>query len=192
MIHPAHPDYHHPFLRHGVVFDPTVMTILSVVSTVASAAGSIMSGNAARGEANFEAAQMKQNAGQEQAVSQRKAVDARRQAGLANSAVTARAAASGAGATDPTVINIEGDNAAVGEYNALSALYQGNEAARQDLMGATAKRYEGSQTRQANLFKAGGTLMSDGSSLYDKYSGGKLPWLEAGNARPEWAGGGYY
>lgn len=139
-----------------------------------------MQGNAERGAANFQAAQMEQNAGQEKATSQRQAIEARREAGIANSAVRARAAASGGGADDPSVLNIEGHNAGVGEYEALTSLYQGDEAARQDLMGASAKRYGGAQARQASVFKAGSTLLSGGksawdnggSSLYDKYGNG--------------------
>lgn len=169
MKHPAHPDYHNPFLRHGVVFDPATMTILSVVSTVATAAGSIMSGNAARGAANYEARQMEQNAGQERAVSQRRAIEQRKQGLLANSTVQARAAASGAGATDKTVLDIEADNAGAGEYGSLMELHSGEEKARGLEMGSAAKRYEGQTARQAGLFKAGSTLMSGGASLYDRY-----------------------
>lgn len=191
--HPAHPDFH-ATLFNSVVHDPTVIAIMSAVSTVVSAAGTIMGGNAARGAANFEAAQMQQQAGQERAASQRRAIEERRAAGMANSTVLARAAASGASATDPTVLNIEGNNAGVGEYNALSALYSGEERARGLEMGASARRYEGQTQRQASLFNAGGSLLSGGSSLYEKYnpSPTKLPWLEAGNVRPDWAGGGYY
>lgn len=166
---------------------PQIAAAAAIVSTVVSAAGTIMSGNAARGAANFEAAQMTQQAGQERAASQRRASEQRRQAGLVNSAVRSRAAASGAGATDPTVLDIEGDNAATGEYNALSALYEGEERARGLEMNAGARRYEGQQARQASLFKAGSTLLSSGSSLFSKYGQGgpdtadfmgpsNLPW----------------
>lgn len=188
-FHPAHPDYHKGIWGR-VVFDPTLMTALTVVSTVVSAAGTLMSGNAARGAANFEAAQMKQQAGQERAVAQRQAIEQRRQAGLANSRVQAVAAASGAGATDPTVLNIEGNNAATGEYNALSALYSGEEKARGFEMSAAARKYEGATARQSALLGAGGTLMggaakaygSSPKSLNQKYAGempalpSQLPW----------------
>lgn len=150
----------------------TAATIASLAATAVSAAGTIMSGNAARGAANFQAAQMTQQAGQERATSQRQAIEARRQSGLANSRVTALAAASGAGATDPTVLDIEGDNAGTGEYNALSALYTGEERARGLEMGAGAKRYEGATERQAAVFKAGGTILSSGTSLLGKYGDG--------------------
>lgn len=150
----------------------TAATIAAAASGVMSAAGTIMSGNAARGAANYSAAQSEQQAGQEVAVSQRKAIEARRQAGLANSRVTAVAAGSGASATDPTVLDIMGDNAGVGEFNALSALYSGEETARGLRMRGVADRYEGATTRQASLVKAGGTVLSAGSSLYDKYSMG--------------------
>lgn len=171
------------------------MQALAVAATLVSAAGTIMSGNAARGAANYQAVQYEQQAGQERAASQRQAIEARRQAGLANSTVQARAAASGAGATDPTVLDIESDNAGTGEYNALAALYSGEEKARGLEMQAGATRYQGQQARKASLFKAGGTLLSgsynasqigSGQSLFDKYGAGgpnelptlpsQLPW----------------
>lgn len=188
--HPASPDYFRS-LRFGglVVFEPTTITMaIAAASAVASAAGSIMSGNAARGAANFQAAQMNQQAGQERAVSQRQSIEQRRQAGLANSRVTAVAGASGAGVTDPTVLNIEGDNAATGEYNALTALYQGEEKARGLEMGATSKVYEGQQARQASLFKAGGTLLSSGNSMLSKYGDGGF---ESGKADGSFENGQY-
>ena len=168
-FHPASPDYG----RALIVFDPATITMaVTAASAIASAAGSIMSGKAEASASRFQAAQMKQQAGQERAVSQRKAIEQRRQAGLANSRVTALAAASGAGATDPTVLDIEGDNAAAGEYNALSALYAGEERARGLEMGAGAKLYEGSQAKRAGLIKGGSTLLSAGSSMFDKYGNG--------------------
>lgn len=186
---------------------PQIAAIATVAAAVISAAGTIMSGNAARGAANYQAAQSEQQAGQERAVSQRHSIEQRRQAGLANSRVTAVAAASGAGATDPTVLNIESNNAGIGEYNALSALYTGEEKARGLEMNASATRYEGQQKRQASLFQAGGdmlsgagkaytssnsTLLTQNDSLYKKYGEAELPWLQPGNVRPTWAGGGYY
>lgn len=149
-----------------------IAAVATILSTVVSAAGSIMSGNAANKAAKFEAAQMTQQAGQERAASQRQAIEQRRQAGLANSRVTAVAAASGAGATDASVLDIQGDNAATGEYNALSALYSGEEKARGLEMGAVAKRYEGANAAQAGKMQAVGTILSSGKSLYDIYGNG--------------------
>src|SRR3990172_2605978 len=104
--------------------------IASLVGTAVSTVGQIQAGNAARKSANFQAAQMNQQAGQERATSQRAAIEQRRAARIAASRATALAAASGGGATDPTVLNILGDIKTEGEYNALSAMFGGEERAR--------------------------------------------------------------
>ncbi len=159
-----------------------------VISTVASAAGSIMSGNAEASASRFQARQMNQQADQERAASQRVALEQRRQAGLAISRANAVGAASGAGGTD--IENIEADLAGEGEYNALSALYQGEERARGLQMGAGARLYEGANAKRAGLMGAGtgilkgagdiyksgsmksDTIMDSGTSLLDKYGDG--------------------
>lgn len=207
MLHPANASFYcsglfGSLVKSRAVFDPATMAIAATVaSTVMSAAGSIMSGNAANKAAKFEAAQMTQQAGQERATSQRQAIEQRRQAGLASSKITANAAASGAGATDTTVLNLQGDTAATGEYNALSALYTGEEKARGMEMGATAKRYEGANAAQAGKMQAAGTILSSGKSMYDIYGQGgpsknvtpsMFPWQQPGNVRPDYMGGGYY
>lgn len=150
----------------------TAAAIASAAATAVSAVGSIMSGKAQDSASRFQAGQMKQQAGQERAAAQRTAIEQRRQAGLANSRVKALAAASGGGATDPSVINIETANAGAGEYNALSALYQGEEKARGLEMGAGARLYEGSQAKRAGLIKGGSGLLSAGSSMFEKYGQG--------------------
>lgn len=160
-----------------MVFDP--LTALTIGSTLFSAAGTIASGNAARGAANYQARQMEQQAGQERASSQRVAIEQRHKATIANSRVQALSAASGAGALDPTVVNIQSDIAGQGEYNALSALFNGEERARGMETQASAKRFEGQQAKTASVMGAGtalmsgaSTIMGGGSSLLDKYGDG--------------------
>jgi hypothetical protein len=154
--------------------------------TILSAAGQIQAGNAAAAygqsqqqAANYSAAVLDTQAGQERASSQRSAEIIRRNATLANSAVTARAAASGGGVTNPTVTNIEGRIAGMGEYNALSALYSGEERARGEENQATLDRYTGQAELQAGKAKqsasqigAFASILSGGSSLYTKYGMG--------------------
>jgi hypothetical protein len=159
----------------------TVATVASLAMTAVSAVGTIMGGSAANDAAKFEAKQMEQQAGQERAASQRVALEKRRESRLVNSRVTAVAAGSGAGATDPTVIDLLGENEAAGEYNALSSLYEGEEKARGLEMGASARRYEGKVAKQSAMLKGGATLLggaagSMGSgSLFDKYGQGGMP-----------------
>lgn len=148
-----------------------IAAVLSGIGTAVSTVGQIQAGNAARRSANFQAAQMNQQAGQERATAQRAAIEQRRTARLAGSRATALAAASG-GATDPTILNILGDIKTEGEYNALSALFTGEEKARGLEMGASARVVEGQTAKQASIINAGSTLSTGiGQSLMAKYGG---------------------
>lgn len=136
----------------------TAFMALSAVGTVVNTLGTIAQGNqakaqgiAAQNAANFRAAQLEQQAGQERAAAQRNAIEERRQARLAMSRGLAVAAASGGGALDPTVVNLLGDVQAEGDYRALMRLYQGEERARGAELGATAARYEGDSAYAAGV-----------------------------------------
>lgn len=168
-------------------------TVATIASAGLSALGAIQAGNAQNDAAKFQAAQMEQQAGQERASAQRAMIEQRRKERFAQSRLQAVAAASGAGATDPTVLDLSGDIAQEGEYRALTALFEGEERARGLQMGASAKRYEGAAAKQAGYIGAATTMLGAGSSLYDKYGNdGPLPWQRAGNVRPAYMGGGYY
>jgi len=153
------------------------MAAFQVMMTVISASEQAKAGKAADRLAQFKAKQLEQKAGQERAVSQRKAASARRTARYAESRALALAAASGGGASDPTVVNIMAGIAGEGEMAAQAALYEGEERARGSEMGAEASRYEGTQAKRAGYIKAGTTLMSSFSkfgnqSLTEKYTPG--------------------
>ena len=134
-------------------------------------------GRRAQRTADFKAEQLDQAAGQSRAVSQRKAGEARRRARYTESRALALAAASGGGASDPTVVNIMAGIAGEGEMAAGAALYEGEERARGLEMGATAARMEGADAKRAGFIKAAGTLMSgySDSSLTSKYAEGYAP-----------------
>lgn len=167
--------------------------VASGASTLVNMAGSILGGNAearaariaaknSKKSAAFESAQLRQQAGQERASSQREAIEQARQARLAQSTAVARAAASGAGASDPTVLKIIGDLAAEGEYNARAALFSGEERARGlEMQGAAADfngaaeaagyRTYGRSAKQAGYMSGVGHLLTGVSSFYEKYGG---------------------
>lgn len=159
-------------------------TVLSTVGTIVSAnsaaTASKAEGASARNAAEFQQAQYNQRAGQELASSQRQAIEERRKADLAISRARAIAAGSGGSATDPTVMKIYNDLASEGEYNALSALYEGDEAATGLRMQGAAARYEGESAYQAGQYKSSayrragylqgvGTALSGVSDFYTKY-----------------------
>jgi hypothetical protein len=136
----------------------------------------------------FEAAQLEVNAGQELASSQRTAMEEERQARFAESRALAVAAASGGGASDPTVQKIISDISGMGAYRKSVALYEGEERARQMRLGAATRRMEGEAGLQAgaaaqrayNIGAAGSLLSGAGRigtaiyerSLLQKYGGG--------------------
>jgi len=153
------------------------MQAFQVMMTVMAANEQVKAGDAADRLAKYKAGQLEQRAGQERAVAQRRAESARRSSRYAESRALALAAASGGGASDPTVVNIMAGIAGEGEMAAQSALYEGEERARGSEMAAGASRYEGTQAKRASYIKAGTSIMSTFSqfgnqSLTEKYTPG--------------------
>lgn len=110
-------------------------------------------------EAKYNAERQREEAIQEGAASQRRAKEIRRQTNLKVSSAKARAGASGAGATDPTALDIYSDLEGDGEYNALTALYEGNSRASLLRSQANLTEYQGAQ--DAEMIRYGGQTDSD-------------------------------
>jgi hypothetical protein len=159
-------------------------TVISTVGTIVSAndasAAARAEGDSARRVGDWQAAQLRQQAGQERAASQRQAEQERRAGRLAVSRARAISAGSGGGATDPTVLKIYGDLAAEGETNAMTALWEGEEAAKGLEAQAAGAEYEGQSAyeagkyasrayRRAGYLSAAGNLLAGGSDFYTKY-----------------------
>jgi sRNA-binding protein len=141
-----------------------------------------------------QASQMESIAGQERAMSQRTAMEQRRRQRLAQSRVVALAAAQTGDSLDPSIINLIGDLEAEGSFAARSALFTGEERAR-DLetqasfrraegeltaqtgatqaaftqYGATMTRAAGAESKRAGNASAISTILKGGTSLMDKY-----------------------
>lgn len=150
----------------------TIAPVLSGVGTVTSALGARNAGIAAEQEANYRADQMKVNAGQERASAQRQMIGEIKKMRLVQSRGQALAAASGAGALDPSVMDIMGDLETEGRYRGAVAGYEGEDRARSLESGAVLARYEGKNARKAGSIKSLSTIMSGASDLYSKYDGG--------------------
>jgi hypothetical protein len=142
---------------------------------IVAAAGTLLQGASGKGASGSQALQLEQQAGQDRASSQRAAAEQRRSARYVQSRVQALAAASGAGATDPSVVDLIGDIGGEGEYGALSALYEGESAARGAEFGAKVARKQGSAIATSSYLKAGSTLLAGAGSWYDKYGGQGAP-----------------
>jgi len=181
----------------STAFIPAALTVAGSLigksGTDTSAAGAKLAAGGARVAAErtavakqFEAQQLRINAGTEVAAAQRAGMEEQRQARLVASRQLALAAASGAGASDSTVVQMISRTAKEGSYRAAVALYGGEEKARQMRMAAAGKDYEGAVAletgdRQAQAYElqakgyktAGlGELLKGGSSLFAKYGFG--------------------
>jgi hypothetical protein len=151
----------------------------------------IMFGIQARQAAQFQAAQLRQNADSAQASSQRSAIDVDRQTQMITSRALAVAAASGGGASDPTVVNLIARDAAQGAYLKSVALYQGDDRARLMSEQADAKDFEGKATERnsyevgAAAFAGGATSLlkthARGASLFSRFGGGGPNLTQSGS-----------
>lgn len=159
--------------------------------TIMSSVGQLQAGSAqnrmmrdqakmAEASANREAQVLEIKANEDQAVSQRRAQEARRQSRIQQSRALAVAASSGAGAVDPTVINTIGNLAGEGELAASNELYQGDDAASwkryqaaatrvQGANQASALRVQGKVAKQSSRVAALGTLVQGGASMYTMF-----------------------
>lgn len=157
-------------------------TAIDAGGQIAGGLSHILYGLQAQQAAEFQAAQLRQNAGQAMASAQRRAFDVDRQSKYVASAALASAAASGGGASDPTVVNLIARNAGEFAYRKAVALYQGEDKARALNLQADAKEFEGANVRaNSNMvgvmqgFGAASTLMKGQArqaSLLQRFGGG--------------------
>lgn len=168
----------------------SIPTIMSAVSTGTTAASQVAAGDAKMlvaqrkaQELEFEAGQLDTNAGQQRAVAQRNAQQETDNAALLNSRALAVAAASGGGASDPTIVNLMARIAAQGQFKAMTALYEGETQARATESAASARRFQagttladGSVAQGAAAAAGFSTILSGGAkagaTLFTKYFSG--------------------
>ena len=139
--------------------------VLAAGGTILSTAGAIQQGNAANAAAKYNAAQLEAAGKAENAAAQRKAAEESRQKELVLSRARTVAAASGGGQDVALMGQIEEE----GTLRSLTALWEGDEAAKGRNAKAAATRFEGSQAKRAGAIKGLSILAEGGASLYDKY-----------------------
>jgi hypothetical protein len=122
---------------------------------------------------DFAASQARVNAGQAQAASQRQAYEVNKQTQLAESRALAVAAASGGGASDPTVVSIIAGLHAEGAYQRSIALYGGDEQARALNAKADALEYEGDSAQWNSILSGGGQLAKATASGFSSQAQGE-------------------
>lgn len=158
----------------------TVLGMFTQAMGARTASAAATSNAQAQAQANeFVAIQHDQQAGQEVAIAQRRALEEKRQSQLLQSRALAVAAASGAGASDPTVVHLISEISGEGAYRAAVALYDGEEKARQLRLKAAASRYEGALAvaggeAQASAYRTSAlsSLLSGAGTLYTRYGMG--------------------
>lgn len=145
---------------------------LGGIGTAISAMGSIVGGLAGMAQANAQSAMMehqaklqRQQAMEARAVATRQSAEKRREGNLMQSKLQARAAASGGGAADPTVIKLGQDIAGRSEYSALFDMYQGENRARGYEDSANASMAAAKSAQQQGQFALLGSVFRAGSSL---------------------------
>lgn len=149
---------------------PAIAAVATLASAGLAAMGSIQQGKSQQAALNFEAQQHERQAAEERAASQREAIEKRREAQLAQSRQVAIAGASGAGVVNPSILDIYGETAQEGEYNAQTALYGGESRARGQLDTAAANRFKGKAAVKGSIFEAGGHILSGvGSAAGKRY-----------------------
>lgn len=136
--------------------------------------------------AEFEANSLEVQAGQQIAVAQRDMMDVQRVGRLAESRALALSAASGGGASAPTVTRLIGNLAKETSYNAARSLYAGEEKARLMRLQAQSLREQGefaevsgnlaasaaeSRGKAAEL-SSYASIVGAAGGLYGKYGGG--------------------
>lgn len=133
-------------------------------------------GQYARIRAEFDAWQAEEDGKEAVAIGQRAAMEERRQSDLVASRALAVAAASGGGASDPTIVNLIARAKGEGAYRAAVAMYEGESRARQYRIAAAAGRYGGAEAELQGARNALGTAYSglgamfqSGASLYARY-----------------------
>lgn len=174
-------------------------SIISMIGSISQAYGAYQQGQAAAiagqsalDTAYFNASMLELSAreaerqgGRVIAVSQIRAEEERRQGRLAASRALAVAAASGAGVSDPSIIDLISRTEGEAHYRASVALYEGEAEARQlryeaaagrgnaalTRVGGQADYARGQNVRASYNLAAAGKLFEGGASLYAKYGG---------------------
>ncbi|MBO9380022.1 hypothetical protein GG804_24960 [Sphingomonas histidinilytica] len=142
---------------------------LAIGGAALSAGGSIFGGIQKSKALKSEARQLEENAGLERAMSQREAMEERRQARLLSSRALAVAAASGGGADDPSIVDAIADIEGEGAYRSAAALYSGESDAQALEAQARARRKGAKSAKIAGFIDGAGSILSAGSSMFDRF-----------------------
>ena len=164
----------------GAILTVGQKSALSLGAAAISAVGAIQQGQAARQSADFEAAQLRQNAIREREIAAQEAQDfendeARRRA-------TLRARVAGSGTTlEGTPLAVLSDLAGEAEFQRRRILAGGETRAGALETSASVRQLEGRNAQRAGFFKAGGSLLT-GASKFNRTTPKPVPKPRVGGA----------
>lgn len=149
---------------------------VSAAGTLAGGANAAMLGQSQQNEANYQAAQLRENASSEIGAAQRTMLDTQQKARLAQGKLTADAAGSGFVASTGSPEAISESIARRGSYEAAMNLFQGENASTGDLnraqgieMGGDIAAEGGQMQQEGADFSAIGNLATAGGSMFKTY-----------------------
>jgi hypothetical protein len=145
------------------------MGATAAIGMAVQAYGKVSGGYAQRNALNASAGQLEQEAGQSVASGIQGAIQDRRRASYVASNARASTAAAGLTTTGTSAIENVGQIRGEGEYRALTSLYQGQDRANELDFRASGMRTEGSNAIRSGWLSGMSSVMSGGSSFYDKY-----------------------
>lgn len=144
-------------------------TAAAVGGTALTATSAIKQGEAAQQAAKYQAQQETAAAQQASALATRDAAVKQQKSDVVQSRLRAVAAASGAGAADPTVLDLTSALSSMGEYDVASALYEGSARNLAFINQAAATRYQGEQERTAGIIRGTSSILGTAGSLAMRY-----------------------
>ena len=163
--------------------------LLAIGSTLLTAGGAIMAGDAENDAAKAEAEQLRINAGQERAVGQYNAAKMREDAKRLLSQQRAGLSATGFQATDGTAQALVADTATTATLEEMLETAQAEERARGMEHAGSVRRWEGKNAKRASRVKAGATLLEGLSGASGMMGGGRVPSPNKPPSKPSsWSG----
>ena len=130
---------------------------MMLIGTGIQAGSRIAAGQSAKAAGKYNAAVLRQEATQRIAVGQREAEEKRREERLLQSKIVAGAAASGAG-MGPSLLDVVGDVAQRGKYQADAITYGAEDEARRIRDRANLAKFEGDQAYAGSILEGIGSL----------------------------------
>ena len=145
---------------------------LPILATGLQVVGSISAGQEERQSYDYQAAMLRQQAGEETAVASAKAANQRRLGLLTLERAQAISGGSGSDPNSPSVLNIEGNIAGQTEYNSATALYNGKAVAQQLGEQAAADEYSGKLAANAGILRGISAGLNGAMTFASKYGEG--------------------